>query len=464
MIRPSAARSSLVRTVTTTIVLTALAAMLLQLLIVATRTYLNEADLMVAFVSHEVNRLASALRIDGRRARLRAEHVPSHFRRDLTHAYAFRVRLGDLTEIASHNIKLIDRLSPWSSTSLAKGDEPRQDMWLVTIDPNQRLHVAGGKRLVIKGRTVLIEVATLGDPAFASGRVLASEIIDDVWMPMIPLIVLTIGATVIVVRRSMRPLAEISRLAEKNELARLDVAAQQLNLPHEIQRFVVTIGQLVERIQDLLTAQRAFVARAAHELRTPLSAMTLEAERPGGADKARMQSDIATLRQIVDQLLVLARLETKEVSKAESLDLEFLAEEVIEFAVPIARKGGHSVTLHALHPTTVTGDALAIQHAMRNLLINGCEHTPAGTSIVLTVGPGAVLSVADDGPGWQTYDTSQPIEPFKRGRDASSGTGLGLSIVKRAAEVLGGTVTLDNSETGGAKVVVDWRETLVQHS
>jgi signal transduction histidine kinase len=256
----------------------------------------------------------------------------------------------------------------------------------------------------------------------------------------------------------MRPLAQISRLAEENELARLDVAAQQTKLPHEVESFVAAIGRLVERIQGLLEAQRAFVARAAHELRTPLTAMTLEAERPDGADRSRLQTDIAALRQIVDQLLILARLETKEVSKAEQLDLEFLAEEIIEQVAPIARNGDHEVMLRALQPTSVTGDVQAIQHSLRNLLRNACEHTPAGTRIVVTVGPGPSFCVADDGPGWGSYDSSQPIEPFKKGNAALGGTGLGLSIVKRAAEVLGGAVTLGTSETGGAKVVVDWRD------
>lgn len=456
-----------------TIVLTALAAMVLQLLIVAARTYLNESDLQVTYVSYEVDQLAAALKVDRRRARLRGEQarhredrtrlrgdrVPAHFQKDVAGAYAFRIRSADSNQIASHNVELIKKYSPWSSPNEAEGYEARQDMWLVRLDPDRRLHVAGGKRVVINGHVFLIEVATLGDPAFASSRILVSEIVDDVWMPMIPLIVLTLGATVVVVRRSMRPLADMSKLAEENQLARIDLVAQQTSLPQEVQSFVATISKLVERVHDLLAAQRAFVARAAHELRTPLAAMTLETERPGGADKSRLQSDISVLRQIVDQLLVLARLETKEVSKAEQLNLEFLAEEVIEQAAPLARKNGHKVCLRALQPTSVTGDAISIQHALRNLLHNAFAHTPAGTQVIVTVGPGACFSVADNGPGWGSYDTSESIEPFRKGALPSSGTGLGLSIVQGAAEVLGGGVTLGVSETGGAEVVVDWRST-----
>src|SRR5262249_10839477 len=154
----ASARSSLVRSVTMTIVLTGMAVMLLQFLIVMARTYLDAQDLMVTYVSHEVDNLATALKFDGGHVRLRARRLPRYIQNDTANAYAFRISLPDRTEIASHNGDLLAKVSPWSSGDAVNDTLARQDMWVVNLDPQRRLYLAGGQRETIADRFVLIEV------------------------------------------------------------------------------------------------------------------------------------------------------------------------------------------------------------------------------------------------------------------------------------------------------------------
>jgi signal transduction histidine kinase len=366
-------------------------------------------------------------------------------------AYAFRVLGHDGSVVAEHNGELLRAVSPWSSGGLSN-----QDFWLVNLAPGRRLHVAGGRRQQIGQRTALIEVATLGDPEGTSLSILTSEIFDDVWMPMIPVVVLTLGVAVTSVRRSLRPLAEMAALADHSSPPVLDLGVEELNLPREVASFVTAINGLLARVQALLSTQRALVARAAHELRTPLAAMMLEVERVEEHGTARLQADIKSLSILVDKLLTLARLEIKELATREPVDLAPMAEDAVHLLKPLVDESGHAISVFTHEPTQVVGDATAIYQALRNLIENAVRHTPPGTRITVNVGPGSLLSVEDEGPGWGVLDKSKLLEPFAKGSASAGGTGLGLSIVKEAAEMLGAELSLGESLSGGARVSLKW--------
>ena len=423
----------------------------MQLAIVARQTYFAKQDLHVSYVTHHTRTLLARLKSKSSGVEIRTRRVPAHYRDDEPGAYAFRILTDEGRVIKEHNGDLLRKFSPWSS-----GSQGGLDLWIVDIDPSRRLFVAGGTRQHVGEATVLIEVATRGDPKSTVLAILAKEIFDDVWMPMLPVIFLTIGAAVFSVRRSMRPLADMAAKVEQSSSAVLSFDSGSKSLPREVVSFVVAIAELLKREQDLLRSQRAFIARAAHELRTPLSAMMLEVELVSERGTARLETDIKKLSTLVDRLMTLARLEAKECADPRPVNLAVLADETIDQFKLLLDASDHRVVLTVNEPVDVVGDAPAILEIIRNLVENAAKHTPAGTRIGVTVGPGSIIAVEDNGPGWGRLDRSILLKPFTKGLASSDGSGLGLSIVSQAADLLGAELILAPSETGGAKVTVQW--------
>jgi signal transduction histidine kinase len=436
-----------------TIACSSLLAMVLQVAVLAAQLYLDEKDLMLTYVTHEVGKLAQAVRVTPDSIKVRLNRIPPHFRDAEQEGYAFKISTSDGRTLASRNSDMIEAVSPWVRSSTGEVPTIRQNMWVATLEPRHRLNIAGGERFSVHGTTFLVEVATRGDLRNSMLRILIAEIADDVWMPMVPLVLLTLFGTVFSVHHSLRPLAHMAQLAESASLSQLSLDANRRALPREVLTFVVAITSLLARVQELLAAQRIFVARAAHELRTPIAALMLEVDRPATGNAVRLKSDIGRLSQMVDRLLTLSRLETREIAEPQLIDLEFVAEEIVEQLAPLALKTRHSVSLVVKKPTTVTADLNAVQQTLRNLIQNAIVHTPNATPVAVTVGPEFRLEVSDNGPGWGAFDPKVDIAPFAVG-SRSSGTGLGLSIVVKAADLLGAVVHWNHSDSGGVRVVI----------
>jgi len=444
-------RRSLVKRITTSIAITALVAMLLQVAIVGARLYFDKQDIAVAFVAHGTNDLRHQLTVRGGEILLKKSHVPRQYRSGDISAYAFRIMTEAGRVVAEHNGGVLASTSPWG-----RGSGSDQDMWIVNLDRNERLHVAGGQRFRIAGTLVLVEIASYGDPSMTALSVLATEIVDDVWMPMIPMLVLTMGLTILLVRRSMRPLADLAAQAQSPSLPASAFRIAQQDAPQEVETLVRALNNLLVRVRSLMRAQDAFVARVAHELRTPLAAMMLEAERAAESGPGKLMNDVKGMSLMVERLLTLTRLQNTEAQAQGPLDLVSFAEDVMSQFNVLAKQTGHRLSLVAHPPFQAAGDADALFHLLRNLIENAIRHTPAGTTIQVTVGPGAKLAVSDNGPGWGAVDKARLLDPFVRGRSSPDGTGLGLAIVREAAERLSAELTLDASEAGGARVLVDW--------
>ena len=119
--------------------------------------------------------------------------IPHHYTGKQSGVYAFRILADDGKVVAEHNSPMLASISPWR-------DRPSrtQDLWLLDLDLERKLYVAGGLRQKVAGRDVWVEVATRGDPERVYLGIVAAEVLDDVWMPMIPLVVLTLGVAVFV--------------------------------------------------------------------------------------------------------------------------------------------------------------------------------------------------------------------------------------------------------------------------
>jgi signal transduction histidine kinase len=445
MMLPSSVRPSLVRTITLRLAITSVLAILLQLAIVVARAYLDEDDLNKSYVTREARTLLRQVHFGPQGLQLMLSRIPHHYVGQQAAAYAFRVLVDDGKIIAEHNGSMLAEISPWRERP-----SRTQDLWLLDLDLERKLYVAGGLRQKIAGRDVWVEVATRGDPDHAYLGIVAAEVLDDVWMPMIPLVVLTLGVAVVSVRRSLAGLVRAATQAEKispmDRSKRFDISG----MPREAAIFAIAINELLDRVGNLVRAHRMLVARAAHELRTPLSVMTLELGRQHPHIE-RLEADVRGMSDTVDRLLTLARLESIEAPETTELDVGQIALEMVERLQDWASRTRHRVSLKVCDPACVAGDAVAIREALRNLIENAIRHTPNGTDIQVTVGPAGSIVVEDNGPGFGAQEIPDLLQPFKKGRDSGEGAGLGLAIVKQAVDLHHGRIEVGRSITGGAK-------------
>jgi signal transduction histidine kinase len=277
-----------------------------------------------------------------------------------------------------------------------------------------------------------------------------------------------------VARRAMRPIAGLTRAAR--EVARTrdpDVTLPRPEANDEVADLAVTLEDMLRELgaarsetEAALLRQREFVADASHELRTPLTSILanlelLEAELDGEqreiAGSALRSS--RRMRRLVADLLLLARADAGREAPREPVDLAAVAREAAAEAVVVA--SDHPLSLDLPGQVVVHGTRDDLHRMALNLLENAYLHTPAGTPVTLAVREedgSAVLEVADRGPGVPVANRERVFERFTRGVGDTSPTGsrsgLGLSIVRAVADAHGGSVSLADAQSGGARFVI----------
>ena len=272
----------------------------------------------------------------------------------------------------------------------------------------------------------------------------------------------------LLVERALRPvqrLAQEVRLRDAGSLAPL----AEHDLPSEVQPVANAINTLLARLKLAFDSQRAFVADAAHELRSPLTALKLQLqlmarasdEQARQAAAAQLEQGVERATRLIGQLLIAARTAPGETGPApQRLDLSEAARQAVAEAWPLA--GARQIELGMEAPTAavVMADADALQILLRNLLDNAQRYTPAGGQVELAIATqqdALVLSVDDSGPGIPPDERERAFQRFYRGqRNAGDGTGsgLGLAIVANIAARHGAGVMLLDSTLGGLRVEV----------
>ena len=206
-----------------------------------------------------------------------------------------------------------------------------------------------------------------------------------------------------------------------------------------------------ERLRDE-EARRSFFASVSHDLRSPLAALqaAVEALQDGVApDPARylasIEHDVRILNQLVDDLFLLARIESGGFEyERVPVDLAEIADEAIEVLAPVSQRAGVHLRLDVDGSLLVSSGPQPIGRVIRNLLDNAIRHAPAGTEVTVTVGTPATVRVADEGPGFPPAFTEAAFDEFARSDAARSrttgGAGLGLAIARALIEELGGQI------------------------
>jgi two-component system OmpR family sensor kinase len=287
------------------------------------------------------------------------------------------------------------------------------------------------------------------------------------------------GVGMVVVRRQLSPLREVAATAHR--VAELPLASGEIEMtervPERLTDERTEVGQVGSALNAMLDhvehslgqrhrseqQVRQFVADASHELRTPLATIAgyteLARHRPetGGTALAKVETESARMTALVEDLLLLARLDSGRPLERRPVDLSRLLLEAVDDARVVDPDRSWRLSLPD-EPITVTGDEARLHQVVSNLLANARKHTPPGSTVTVTGTAGATgagFTVHDDGPGFPPDLAPRAFERFTRGDAARTrgGAGLGLSLVEAIVGAHGGAVTLD-SRPGDTTIAV----------
>jgi len=269
------------------------------------------------------------------------------------------------------------------------------------------------------------------------------------------------------VTRAIRPVEEVTRLAEELEATDLSRRVKVSSGGEEFRRLSAVINSLLERLENAFRAQRRLIADAAHELKTPTAVLLGEAQeaRRQDAKPEERRESLETIERAarglareVDGLLLLARGDAAPPARREQIDLAQLAAEAVVSAQPLGTARGVRCQLQLREGAIVSGDRASLLRVASNLVSNALQYTAPGTEVEVEVcrrrEGNVVLEVRDRGPGVPEENRRRIFERFVRLEPARArypeGSGLGLAIVEQAVRAHGGETEVDAREGGGA--------------
>ena len=333
-------------------------------------------------------------------------------------------------------------------------------------------------------------VATTVLPSSLGSVIVAQSLSDfDKTTHQISIVFLIIGGIVLlfiafasrqVIKLSMKPLKKIEETAEQIAAGDLSARLENFEPDTEVGRLSTSLNTMLSRIEESFAARaqsedklRRFVADASHELRTPLTSIRgfAELHRQGAVPEgektkeliSRIEKESMRMGYLVEDLLLLARMDQSRELVLVDLDLSSLVTE----AVTSAQAAGpdHPITSEIANNVHTQGDADKVYQVVTNLLANARAHTPAGTAIHVSTyatKDGSYVSVADNGPGLSEQDQLHVFERFyrvdsSRQRSSDDGSGLGLSIVDEVMKAHGGTVSVASEPGKGATFTLHFK-------
>lgn len=283
------------------------------------------------------------------------------------------------------------------------------------------------------------------------------------WMVVLPLMFILL---IVLLSRELAPLKKLTRtLSQRSPDEGGDLSLD--GVPGEVRPLVETLNQLFTRSHEMMLRERRFTSDAAHELRSPLTALKVQtevallmADDPQGREKALSQLHVGIERasRLIDQLLTLSRLDSlSQLDGVSSLDIAGLLQSAMMDIYPAAEQAGIELQFHApASPVIRHGQPLLLSLLVRNLLDNAIRYSPRGSVVSITLEK-SQFTISDNGRGVSEEILTRLGERFWRppGQD-ESGSGLGLSIVKRIAALHQMSVSFSNAPEGGFQVHLRW--------
>ena len=348
----------------------------------------------------------------------------------------------------------------------------------------------GSKPFTVEAPGADFRVATTVLPSSLGSVIVAQSLSDfDKTTHQISVVFLIIGGIVLlfiafasrqVIKLSMKPLKKIEETAEQIAAGDLSARLENFEPDTEVGRLSTSLNIMLSRIEESFAARaesenklRRFVADASHELRTPLTSIRgfAELHRQGAVPEgektreliSRIEKESMRMGYLVEDLLMLARMDQSRELVMADVDLSHLVQEAVSSAS--AAGPDHPITSDIAGDIHTQGDADKIYQVITNLLANARAHTPVGTAIhvaTYSTKDGSYVTVADKGPGLSAQDQMHIFERFyrvdtSRQRSSNDGSGLGLSIVDEVMKAHGGTVSVASEPGNGATFTLHFK-------
>ena len=302
-----------------------------------------------------------------------------------------------------------------------------------------------------QGKPAWVQVAFVASN-IVFNSVLQEFLVDIAWI-WIPFVLCLLGVNLLVARIGLRPLRSAARQATEIGPDNVSARLPEDGMPSEVLALVTAVNRALDRLEAEFGVQRAFIADAAHELRTPVAVLKAHVGiLPQFAGIDALNEEVNALERLVNQLLDSARLDSLKVGSNDKADLNAVAADVAAYLAPLAIQRNRSIEVVSKgEPVYIRGADDFLFRALRNLVENAINHTPKGTTVKIIVSDPPGLSVVDQGPGVPKGEREAIFQRFWQGRrDRGGGAGLGMDIAARTVLAHGGTISVDDAEEGGA--------------
>lgn len=301
-------------------------------------------------------------------------------------------------------------------------------------------------------RTFTTEVEQTSSRARSLNAAVFNEFVTDGGWLGIPFLFALLCITAYTVKKSLAPLNDLSTRAAKIDPGNSTIRLSDTNVPKEIRPLVQAVNSALDKLDEALGKQREFTANAAHQLRTPLTVLTVNIDlMPDKAIAAKLRPDVDLMTRIVTQLLTVARLESLSIPLDQKVELCSCAQAAARSLGPIAISTGKSLEVEEPERAVfIRGNNSVVTAAVRNLIENALYHSPVGATVRIRVTAGPSIEVEDSGPGVPADLRERIFERFWQGERSQRGAGLGLAIVRQIMFALNGKVSVSERAGGGS--------------
>lgn len=314
-----------------------------------------------------------------------------------------------------------------------------------------RQYIAHAKLVRIGGHDVRI-IAPRGGEARWSPAMELALVVLAVGSVLVLMVLSLVGLTTTpgAIRDAVKALRRVTEQVQSIEPVAAMTPLLLKDLPLDVHPLIETINATLEKLRKAYADQGTFLRDAAHELRTPITILSLRAnELPAGEIRSRIKADIARLTDVAEQLLDLQRAKAQD-GNFILVDVNAAARQTLADLAPLAIEDGYQVAFEEDgSPLRISGDPISIERILTNLIQNAIRHGGGRGIITVRVSAQGYFEVGDEGPGIASEVRERVFDPFVRGDRSRQGTGLGLHLVRQMAAMHGASVSLQPGHATG---------------